>query len=465
MLIKPFWFLGVEVGVQNRVGEMAYGGYFSLFNLAFILNILLDLGLNNYNNREIARYPELIRERISAIVPLKFALALVYAIVVLLVGKTLGYTPAEFQMLWLLALNQFLLAFILYFRSNISGLQYFRTDSLLSVMDRSLMIIFTGLLLWGELVEGPFRIRWFVYAQTLSYSLTLLTAAIIVFYRAGRPLPRPGFRQSMLALKSSYPFAMLILLMAFFNRADSVMLERMLVDGKEQAGIYAQSFRIYDAASQFPLLFAGLLLPMFSRMLRLNQEVNSLIRLALAPLLVVAISVALVANFYNSEIIGLLYTSVSANSIQIFGLLMIGFVFVSTSYIYGTLLTANNNLKQLNILASLTVLLNLLLNLILIPRHQALGAAVASLSAQAFYALAQVIIATRLLGLGSNLDLFAKLALFLLINTAVAFSLRYFLDHSISGLISLTASCAVSAFLTRLIRPKELLHILRSKES
>ena len=147
LLIKPFWFFGIEVGVQNRVGEEVYGFYFSLFSFAFILNMLLDLGINNYNNRAISRDHSLLKGHLAAIIPLKFVLFLVYAGVVLLTGKILGYTAEQFALLWMLVLNQFLASFILYFRSNISGLQYFRTDSLLSVMDRSLMILFTGLLL------------------------------------------------------------------------------------------------------------------------------------------------------------------------------------------------------------------------------------------------------------------------------------------------------------------------------
>ncbi|RPI46866.1 MAG: polysaccharide biosynthesis protein, partial [Bacteroidetes bacterium] len=254
LLIKPFWFFGIEVGVQNRVGEEMYGFYFSLFNFAFILNILLDLGINNYNNRSIARDHHLLKDQLSAIVPLKFFLAFIYALVVLVSGKLLGYTEEQFGLLWWLVLNQFLASFILYFRTNISGLQYFRTDSLLSVMDRSLMILLTGFLLWGNIVQQPFRIEWFVYAQTLSYSLTLVTVAVIVFHRSGPVLPSLSIARSLAILRLSYPFALLILLMSLFNRIDSVMLERLLPDGREQAGIYAQSFRILDAASQFSLL-------------------------------------------------------------------------------------------------------------------------------------------------------------------------------------------------------------------
>ena len=119
LLIKPFWFFGIEVGVQNRVGEEMYGFYFSLFNFAFILNILLDVGINNFNNRSIARDHNLLKEHLAAIVPLKFILAIFYAGIVFIAGKIIGYTADQFRMLWVLVLNQFLSSFILYFRTNI----------------------------------------------------------------------------------------------------------------------------------------------------------------------------------------------------------------------------------------------------------------------------------------------------------------------------------------------------------
>ena len=302
LLIKPIWFFGIEVGVQNRVGEEMYGFYFSLFNFAFILNMLLDVGINNYNNRAIARDHKLIKDHLAAIIPLKLFLSLVYASAVLVSGKILGYSHEQFHMLWILVLNQFLASFILYFRTNISGLQFYRTDSLLSVMDRSLMILFTGLLLWGNITSKAFRIEWFVYAQTASYTLTLLTSAVIVRYRSGSFFRQFSLAGSLKVLRSSYPFALLILLMALFNRVDSVMLERMLENGKEQAGIYAQSFRIFEAASQFSLLFGMLLLPMFSRMIQLKEDVNELLRTALPLLMVAGLSAAIISNFYRFEI-------------------------------------------------------------------------------------------------------------------------------------------------------------------
>jgi O-antigen/teichoic acid export membrane protein len=459
LLIKPIWFFGIEVGVQNRVGEAMYGFYFSLFNFAFILNMLLDVGINNYNNRAIARDHSLLKGHLAAIIPLKLSLFVVYAGVVLVSGKILGYTRDQFHMLWILVLNQFLASFILYFRTNISGLQLYRTDSLLSVMDRSLMILFTGLLLWGNITNKPFDIRWFVLAQTASYTLTLITTATIVRIKSGSFFRYFSLSGSLRILRSSYPFALLILLMALFFRVDSVMLERLLDDGREQAGIYAQSFRIFEAATQFSFLFAMLLLPMFSRLIQMKKNVNELVRTALPLLMVTGLSAAIVAYFYKFNIIDLLYRAHTPYSSEILGILMIGFLFVSASYLYGTLLTANHNLRELNMAAAVTVLLNIGLNLILIPRYQALGAAVSSLISQGFYASAQMVLSVRLLRIPANGDIYIRLAAFLAFNLLTGYLTRL-LPGWIPGFLLLTFSCAGSAFLLRLFRISEIRDIL-----
>ncbi len=461
LLIKPIWFFGIEVGVQNQVGEEVYGFYFSLFNFAFILNMLLDAGINNYNNRAIARDSSVLKGHLAAIIPLKLSLSLIYAGVVLVSGKILGYSHEQFQMLWILVLNQFLASFILYFRTNISGLQLYRTDSLLSVLDRSLMILFTGLLLWGNISSKPFQIEWFVYAQTMSYTLTLITSAAIVRFRSGSFFQFFSLSASLKILRTSYPFALLILLMALFNRVDSVMLERILENGREQAGIYAQSFRIFEASTQFSLLFAMLLLPMFSRMIQLKQDVNELVRTALPLLMVAGLSVATIAYYYKFEIIDLLYQSHISYSSSVFGILMIGFVFVSISYLYGTLLTANHNLRQLNIVAGTTVVINIGLNLLLIPRYQAMGAAISSLASQAFYAIVQVFLSIRLLKIPANKDILIKLAGFLVVNLLAGYLSRL-LPGWIPGLLLLAVSCTGSAFLLGLFRLSALKELFRN---
>jgi O-antigen/teichoic acid export membrane protein len=462
ILIKPFWFFGIEVAVQNRVGEEMYGFYFSLFNFAFILNILLDIGITNFNNRAISREHDQLTPNLSRIVPLKFLLSILYAIIVFGSGALIGYSAVQFKLLLVLVFNQFLSSFILYMRSNISGLQLFRTDSLLSVLDRSLMIVMNGVLLWTGITLAPYKIEWFVYSQTLSYLLTLIIVSAIVMRHSGKISLNFGLSGYKSILRQSYPFAILILLMSFFNRADSVMIERLLVDGKEQAGIYAQSFRVLDALSQFAVLFAALLLPMFSKMLKTEEKTDELIDISGSLLLGVAISVAVAGLFFNKEIIQLMYHEAEMRSPEIFSVLMGGFVFISISYIYGTLLTANRNLKQLNLLAGITVVLNIGLNLLLIPVYKAYGAAIASISSQAFYAISQILIAHKIVGISLNLRFYGKLLFFGMLITVAGYLLHHFLAW-VPALLLFLLLCLVLSVATGVIRPLELLKIFQEE--
>ena len=156
LLIKPFWIFGIDRTVQNLVGDESYGLYFALFNFSMLLNILLDVGITNYNNRNIAQHNFLLPKHLSNIVGLKFMLAIVYAVFSLRVALIIGYNKIQFHLLFFLIFNQFLISFTLYLRSNISGLHLFRTDSFISVLDRSMMIVICSVLLFNSFFKRVF---------------------------------------------------------------------------------------------------------------------------------------------------------------------------------------------------------------------------------------------------------------------------------------------------------------------
>ncbi len=405
ILVKPFWIFGIDRSVQNIVGTVDYGFYFSIFNFAFLFSILLDAGITNFNNRNIARHHQLLGKHFSSIVILKFLLAVVYTVVIFIVALIIGYNEVQLKLLAWVAFNNFLLSFILYLRSNISGLLMFRTDSVLSVLDRLFMIAICSVLLWGNVTTTTFRIEWFVYAQTAAYMLTLLIALTIVIRKAAfkrLKWNRPFF---MMIMKRSAPFALLVLLMSVYNRVDSVFIERLLPGdtGYQQSGVYAMAFRLLDAANQMAFLFAVLLLPIYSRMLKEKQYIENMVKLPFTILITIAAIVAIGSLFYKHEIMGLLYTRYTGETIagyanrinesgQIFGILMFGFLGTVMMYVFSTLLTANGNLKQLNIIAAVGILINFSMNILLIPAYQALGSAYASLTTQLITGISFVII-------------------------------------------------------------------------
>lgn len=406
LLIKPFYILGIDAEVINRVGPSIYGNYFALINFSFLFNIILDLGITNYNVKNIAQHHQLLEKHFSGIITLRLCLVILYLVATFLIAWFIGYESVQFRILLILALNQALVSFILYIRSNFAGLHLFVQDSIISVLDRVLLIIICSTLLWGGISSRSFQIEWFVYAQSASYFITLLLCVFLMFKQTNNLTFKWNPAFSIVILKRSFPYAMLILLMTIYYRIDSIMLDRMLNDNSIQAGIYAQAYRFFEASNMIAYLFAALLLPIFSRMLKNNDSVSELVDCAFKMLMGFGVILTVFCCFNSYEIMHFRYENYILDSSRIFTILMICFLFVASTYIYGTLLTANGNLFYLNIIAAFGVLLNIFLNLILIPKYYAFGSAVASLVTQSLTGIAQLVLCFYIFKFSSYFMLF-----------------------------------------------------------
>jgi len=460
LLVKPFWIFGIDRTVQNVVGAGEYGLFYSLFNFSLLLNIVLDLGFTNFNNREISRHSQLLSKYFSNIVAVKTILAFAYCIFCLITALVMGYDGRHIFLLSFLVLNQFLSSFILYFRSNLSGLQLFKTDSFLSILDRLLMIIICSVLLWGNISNFHFSIEWFIYAQTISYLLTFTFSFLLVLSKA--TYFRIRFNKAFLIsiFKKSYPYALLVLLMTLYSRIDSVMLERLLVNGNIESGIYAQAFRIVDAVNMIPFLFAGLLLPMFSKMIKNQESTQPLVGFAFSLLFIPALAISVTCIIYRAELMELLYHEHATESSMLLGILMVSFLLISINYILGTLLTANGSLKELNYIAFTGVAISLALNLLLIPYYQSKGAAIANLVTQLAVSVLQTLLVFKTFHFKVNKKNYSSYLLF--ISIAFVFTLLskwVFSVWLIGFFVSLILVVAFS-FIFRIIRIRELITLL-----
>jgi len=463
-LIKPFWLFGIDRTVQNSVLAEDYGIYFTLFNFSMLFNILLDVGITNFNNKNIAQHKQLLTKYLTGIVAFKFVLAGVYFIITFVAGYISGYDSQRFYMLLFLAINQFLISFVQYLRSNIAGLQLFALDSLLSVLDKSLLIIFCLILFKGNLVDPEIELMHFVYAQTLAYSITLVVVFGAVLSKSKQfklKLNRPF---SIMILKQTYPYALLVLTMTFYYRVDAIMLDMMLDDGEIQAAIYAQAYRLMDASNQIGVLFAALLLPMFANMIKYNKKLDDLVKLSFSLIFLPAIVVAIFSFSFSNEIMELMYNSNIKDSARVLSMLMFCFVAIASTYIFGTLLTANGSLKTLNKLAIGGMLLNLVLNFILIPQFKAEGSAIASLVTQTLIVVAQVFIVKKVFNFKVNYKFIGSIILYVIMLIVLVYGIEIYVSSFLIQLITFVLASIILALLMRIVNFKKMAQILVDRE-
>lgn len=412
LLVKPLAIFGIDATVQNRVGAEAYGMYFSLLNFSVIFNILLDFGINNFTTKNIAQSPMVAAKYMGKIITFRFVLFFFYAIVSFTIALALGWNSYELYLLSVLVFSQFLITLIAFVRSYFGGFFLFKTDAFIGVLDRILLIAICGAVLYFPITSQPFDIEWFIWIQTICYILTLIVALLLLFMRTG--IPRLSYKPafSYVIIRKSLPYALLILLMMMYSRVDSVMIERMHVNGKLQAGYYAQGFRLLSAFFMFAMLFSSLLFPMFSRMFKEKIDVLPLMRTSAMVLVGASIYVAVICYFNSSYILGLIYNSDILASDLSFQLLMWSFIGMCSTVIFGTLLTAKGELRFLNISSLIGFVINFGLNYFLIPKYGANGAAFAALITQSLVSISQFVYCLRILHLPFSFRIAGQFTLF-----------------------------------------------------
>jgi O-antigen/teichoic acid export membrane protein len=410
MLIKATFIFGIDLQVQRQVGQSAYGLYFTLLNLCYIFQIVVDFGLNLLHNTDTAQHGRIRRRHWQIILRIKLFLSFAYVLVVFGVAGLLGFTPSWNLLAWLI-LNVILISWIGLLRSNISGMGQYRGDSFLSVLDKLLMIIICATLFF---TMPFFKIEWFIWAQTASLVVTLIVAIIM----SNRQMQRQDqeLHQEdnfiLVIFKGAIPFCVSILLMFLYNRVDSILLKKLLPDGDHQAGIYAAGFRLLDAANMIAFLVTPLLIPMYSRLQNDIKETRSLMLLAGGLIVFISGSITVAGFWWSEPIMHWLYGETTTQSVETFRWLILAHFPIGLMYVFGTYLTATRELKKANMLYLASVVVNISINLWLIPIFGTVGAAVTAFVTQFFTTMGLLALVQYKLKVAPNYTFLFKVLLF-----------------------------------------------------
>ncbi|MFC2097971.1 polysaccharide biosynthesis C-terminal domain-containing protein [Bacteroidota bacterium] len=178
-------------------------------------------------------------------------------------------------------------------------------------------------------------------------------------------------------------------------------------------------------------------------------------------LIVPSIILAFVCAFYSGDIMGILHTNNVQESAEFFGIFMFAFVSLATTIIFGTLLTANGSLKEMNWIAGIALLINIIINLILIPRFYAKGAAIACLATQSFVAIAQIVVSVKLLKLKVNYRVIFLLLIFSAGLLALCILVKSLNIEWYIGFGTIIITGMIFAILIRLLNLKVIYQILK----
>ncbi|MBD0726668.1 hypothetical protein B6A10_15970 [Flavobacterium sp. L1I52] len=233
----------------------------------------------------------------------------------------------------------------------------------------------------------------FVYFEYSLLSFVLLaliecvlgSAGLILYYGIGN-LKKWKFniRYCKVLLKQAWPLILSGIVIMMYMRLDQIMIGDMI--GERGVGLYSVSTRFTELWYFIPTIFATSFFPKLVEKFNLHKENYHTVCLKLFKLLfVISFSISVFFTFSSNFIINFLYGNEYSLSVFALQISIWTGVFVFWGVAAGNMLVVEN-LNKHNLIKSLQGLgLNVILNLLLIPKYGINGAAIATLISQ-FYA-------------------------------------------------------------------------------
>jgi len=387
LLVKPVWLFFIDRQVQLTLGYEEYGKYFAILNLSYVLFFLSDIGISNMLNQRVANH---LPVNVAQLLRIKTVLLLGYFIVFCFVGRLTHIS--HWEILFLVIIIQIFTSLLIFCRNIVTANQYFGTDAWLSVIDKMLMIIFCGSILYTSLF-GKISLLLFLQVQAACTALAIAVSFILILKKRLIIIAEKQNIENI--IKLVLPFALITLLMSVHYRLDGFLLERIHSNGALEAGIYASAYRLLDASNMVGYLASSFLVAFVARNLAEKQTLEDAIFNTRHLLMFCSLGVASFVFVFAPWIEEVLYHTNSSYNATVIQLCIASYPAYCLVHVYGSVLTGAAKFKQFIMVLILSVILNIILNSILIPAQGAVGCCIAALVSQYFCGAATLLVATR----------------------------------------------------------------------
>lgn len=374
LLIKPVWIFFIDRQVQNIAGNEAYGRYFAVLNLSYVLFFLADAGLSNMLNQRVAQRTA---SNLRQLLRIKCMLLAVYGLIFCFVGW-LTHIRQWNLLLYVLLIQGFTSLFT-FLRSIITAHQFFTTDAWFSVVDKFLMTLICGFILYGSF-PGSMSLVLFLRIQFFCTAIAVVLAAAFLVRK--RVFEKGNNESIEKIVQLLIPFALIILLMSVHYRLDGFLLERIHLNGPLEAGIYASAYRLLDAANMIGYLTASFLVPFIARNYGDETALKTTVLYTRHGLLFCAIGLVCFVVVYAPWLQQVLYHNHAFYQTRVLQLCIAALPGYFLVHIYGSVLTATRRFRSFIAVLLGAVVVNIVLNLFLIPVYGALGCCIAAICSQ-----------------------------------------------------------------------------------
>lgn len=356
------------------------------FALAFtgIFSIFADFGLNTLTVREIARDKSLTGKYFNNVISMKVILSIFTFGSLAVVINLLGYPSEAINVVYFVALSSILTSFSGIFNSIFQAHEKMGHPSIGLVINNVLMFI--GVVIG---MYYGFNIEEFAFIFVISsvISLAYISIAYILNFSLSKVKIDTSFWKP--TLKEALPFGLTGLSSMVYNYIDSVMLS--LIQGNEVVGWYNASYRLILALLYVPITINTAIFPSMSKFHISSQDALKLINEKYFKLMIVTgIPLGAAVTILSDNIIIFVFGYGYLQSVIALQILIWTTVFTFAGASFIKLLESINKQLIMTKISAIGVVINILLNLVLIPKFSYVGAGISTVITEIFIVISVI---------------------------------------------------------------------------
>ncbi len=383
--------LAVTILVARALHADGFGRFTAAWSFGMLVGVLADAGLSYFVALEVSRVPRTARRFVWTALTLRGAVCVTGLVLALAV---LPFLHFDGPLAWA--------AMAFTFSAVLDGIQnqvlaYYRAVARMHV---EATVVTVGRAAFVATTFAALCISATVLSFAIAQAASLLTCVVAlgVLCREVRPI-RPRVRAVRAVAIGALPFAASGLLAYIFFRIDTLLL-RMFGVADAAIGAYSAAYRVMEAPrTAFGSIAAGVL-PAATSLAHPRERAafRKLGRTTTAIVLWVVLPAVLAFALSPRSVIGLIFGHGFDAAAPLLLVLAPMPILMALDAVLGSLLNALGLQRAVTGIFALCALANVALNVVLIPRSGAMGAAIATLSTEAIELTAFAFIVGRRLG-------------------------------------------------------------------
>ena len=364
--------------------ESELGGYFVAIALTNLIAILTELGIQNPLIREMTLHPQQTRHYLGNALIVRVILSIVAYGIMIISGIWL-YPSIIVKMIVFLGLAEIANSLAQLYRCVFRAHEEMKYEALTVIAERGAFLVIGG----GAILRG--------YGLVPVCQVMLAAGCINLILSVGltrlrfTPLRFQPSRETVKVLmQQALPFAVGNLFNLLYFRVDAIMLSKLSSEGVDANTWYGLAYTIVNAFTILPGAFMmGAMFPVLSRAWeREKGRFPGAYTFGMRWMVLSGLPLAVGLSLLSPEITAVLFPTYTPSEVGKIATALQwlswagGLIFVTTAV--QAVLRATDKRRAFSVLMGATALLNICLNLYLIPRFSHVGAAKAMVMSEAF---------------------------------------------------------------------------------